>query len=82
MCWAHVIRKCREHRKLVPKDKWNEIDTDIHILQLSFSDVIFQHGAALLKYKWSSDPRIHQFQDYFFDQWITKLPLWYENIFL
>ncbi|CAF0900360.1 unnamed protein product [Rotaria sordida] len=36
MCWAQVIRKCREHCKLVPKDKWNQIDLDIHDLQLRY----------------------------------------------
>jgi len=76
MCWAHVIRKCREHRKLVPTDKWNNIDADIHNLQLSFSDIIFNHGASLLKQKWSIDILIRQFQNYFFDQWITTLPYW------
>ncbi|CAF4383101.1 unnamed protein product [Rotaria socialis] len=25
MCWAHVVRKCREHRKLVPTDKGNKL---------------------------------------------------------
>ncbi|CAF1448070.1 unnamed protein product, partial [Didymodactylos carnosus] len=79
MCWAHVIRKCREHRKLVPKDKWNDIDADIHALQLSFSDDIFSRGSLLLTQKWSADSAIQQFQQYFFDQWITKLPLWYEG---
>ncbi|CAF1398921.1 unnamed protein product [Rotaria magnacalcarata] len=79
MCWAHVIRKCHEHRKLVPKDKWNQIDLDIHDLQLSFSDSLFQCGASLLMKKWSSDTLIKQFQEYFYDQWIIKLPLWREK---
>ena len=76
MCWAHVIRKYREHRKLVPKDKWNQIDADIHNLQLSFSDIIFNHGALLLKEKWSKDILIQQFQQYFFNEWVNKLPFW------
>ncbi|CAF5050919.1 unnamed protein product, partial [Rotaria magnacalcarata] len=79
MCWAHVARKCREHRKLVPTDKWQQIDTDIHDLQLCFSDNIFTHGVSLVMKKWSTDPLIQQFQQYFFDQWIDKLPLWYEG---
>ncbi|CAF0859380.1 unnamed protein product [Didymodactylos carnosus] len=66
-----------EHRKLVPKDKWNDIDTDIHALQLSFSDDIFNRGSLLLTQKWSADRGIQQFQQYCFDQWITKPPLWY-----
>lgn len=76
MCWPHVIRRCREHRKLVLKDKWNDIDSDIHNLQLSFSDTVFNKGASLLKQKWSNEPHMQLFQEYFFDQWITKLPFW------
>ncbi|CAF4399431.1 unnamed protein product [Rotaria sp. Silwood2] len=79
MCWAHVARKCREHRKLVPTEKWKQIDIDIHNLQLCFSDNIFSHGTNLLMKKWSTDPLIQQFQSYFFNQWIETLPLWYEG---
>ncbi|CAF4502898.1 unnamed protein product, partial [Rotaria magnacalcarata] len=79
MCWAHVARKCREHRKLVPTGKWQQIDTDIHDLQLCFSDNIFTQGVSLVMKKWSTGPLIQQFQQYFFDQWIDKLPLWYEG---
>ena len=50
MCSPHGISKSREHRKLVPKDKWNEVDADIYYLQLLFSDVLFQNSAAYLKY--------------------------------
>lgn len=81
MCWYHVIKNCRDHRKLVPKDKWNSIDGDIHNLQLCFSDIIFNHGALLLKQKWSNCPEIQRFQEYFFDQWVKKLPFWYVEIF-
>jgi hypothetical protein len=76
MCWPHVVRKCREHRKLVPNDKWNEVDADIHNLHLCFSDIIFTHGASLLKQKWSNLPDMQQFQRYFCDQWVAKLPFW------
>ena len=80
MCWFHVIKNCREHRNLVPKDKRNEIDADIHNLQFCFSDIIFNHASSLLWKKWSNFPHIRQFQDYFFDQWIGKLPFWYVEI--
>ena len=76
MCWAHVARKCREHRKLVPTEKWQQIDTDIHNLQFCFSDITFNHGTQLLMNKWSADPLLQQFQSYFFNQWILTLPLW------
>jgi hypothetical protein len=35
MCWAHMIRKCREHRKLIPNEqKWLNVEKDIVNLQL------------------------------------------------
>ena len=79
MCWAHVARKCREHRKLVSMENWRQIDTDIHNLQFCFSDIIFNHGTQLLMNKWSADSLRQQFQSYFFNQWILTLPLWQEN---
>ncbi|CAF3400184.1 unnamed protein product [Rotaria socialis] len=47
--------------------------------ELCFSDNIFTHGVSLVMKKWSTDSLIQQFQQYFFDQWIDKLPLWYEG---
>ncbi|CAF2642268.1 unnamed protein product [Rotaria sp. Silwood2] len=79
MCWAHTVRKIREHRKLVPTDKWNEVDSDIHNLQLCFSDNIFNCAVSLLNLKWNNYPLMKQFQEYFFNEWIKKLPLWYEG---
>ncbi|CAF1506391.1 unnamed protein product [Didymodactylos carnosus] len=47
MCWAHVIRKSREHRKLVlDKEKWLAIEKDVVNLQLVFNDHLF--GSANL----------------------------------
>ena len=66
MCWTHVVRKCREHRKLVPLEKWKQVDDDIHNLQLCFSDDTFNHGINLLMKKWSTDPLLQQFQSFFF----------------
>ncbi|CAF4402558.1 unnamed protein product [Rotaria socialis] len=60
MCWAHVVRKCREHRKLVPTDKGNKL-----ILIYMIYNYVF--------------PIIYLLTQYFFDQWIDKLPLWYEG---
>ncbi|CAF3297543.1 unnamed protein product [Rotaria socialis] len=39
---------------------------------------VMTDGAPVMK-KWSTDSLIQQFQQYFFDQWIDKLPLWYEG---
>ena len=68
ICWAHVVRKRRKHRKLVSLEKWKQADDDIHNLQLCFSDNIFNHGTDLLMKKWSTDPLLQQFQSYFFNQ--------------
>ncbi|CAF4878583.1 unnamed protein product [Rotaria socialis] len=79
MCWAHTVSKIREHRKLVPADKWNEVDSDIHNLQLCFSDNIFNCAVSLLKLEWDNYPLMKQFQKYFFNEWIKKIPVWYEG---
>ncbi|CAF1619936.1 unnamed protein product, partial [Didymodactylos carnosus] len=42
------------------------LDADIHALQLSFSDDIFNRGSLLLTQKWSADPAIQQFQQNIF----------------
>ncbi|CAF4506684.1 unnamed protein product [Rotaria sp. Silwood2] len=79
MCWSHMIRKCRLHRNLVPKDLWPSMDQDIHSLQLSFSDDIFNNGVKLFLQKWNAIPSMKNFMEYFVEQWITKLPYWYEG---
>jgi hypothetical protein len=76
MCWSHMIRKVRKHRSLVPKDLWSSIDADIHSLQLSFSDDVFNRGVKLMLNKSDGIPRMKKFSEYFVDQWVTKLPYW------
>lgn len=76
MCWFHMIQKCRCHRHLVTKQQWNEIDKEIHAIQLSFSDGVFNHGVHLLMNKWRVDPSLVKFCDYFNDQWLWKLRFW------
>ncbi|CAF1246400.1 unnamed protein product [Didymodactylos carnosus] len=48
MCWAHTLRKCRERRKMVPSDKWPDIENDICTLQLAFGDGVFDVDIKLL----------------------------------
>ena len=48
MCWNHMIRSYRKHHNLTPRNLWPSIDTDIHILQLSYSDNALNHGVNLL----------------------------------
>ncbi|CAF1063645.1 unnamed protein product [Didymodactylos carnosus] len=79
MCWFHMIQKCRLHRNLVTKEQWVSIDADLHAIQLSFSDDVFNRGITLLIQKWSANPLMKNFSDYFVDQWVTKLPFWYEG---
>ncbi|CAF1257415.1 unnamed protein product [Didymodactylos carnosus] len=42
-------------------------------------DDVFNRGIDLLIQKWSATPATKKFSDYFVDQWITKLPYWYEG---
>ena len=71
-----MIKKCRTHRNLVTKNDWKIIDNDIHILQLAFTDDLFDHGITLLLQKWSLIPSMKRFADYFSDQWVSKLRYW------
>ena len=68
--------RSRKHRNLLPRNLWPTIDTDIHTLQLSFSDDVFNHGVKLLLQKWNANPLVKYFSEYFIDQWTEKLPYW------
>ena len=76
MCWFHTMQKCRTHRNLPTKQQWTEIDKEIHAIQLSFSDNVFNHGINLLMTKWRTDLSLIKFYDYFNEQWIEKLRYW------
>ena len=71
-----MIRSRRKYRNLVPRNLLPTIDTDIHTLQLSFSDDVANHGVKLLLQKWNTSLLIKNFSEYFVDQWIEKLPYW------
>ena len=71
-----MIRSSRKHRNLLPRNLWPTINTDIHTLQLSFSDDLFNHDVKLLLQKWNANPLIKNFSEYFVDQWIKKLCYW------
>ncbi|CAF1558682.1 unnamed protein product, partial [Didymodactylos carnosus] len=80
MCWAHTLRKCREHRKLIPNEqKWLNVEKDIVNLQLCFQDNLFNQAATLLLRKWSLDNQLDRFRTYFEGQWINDLSFWYEG---
>ena len=55
------------------------MESDILSLQLSFSDHIFDRGAALLLSKWRTDPNQLLFSDYFEQTWTTDLKYCYEG---
>ena len=76
MCWFHMMQKCCIHRNLLTKQQWTEIDKEIHAIQLSFSDNVFNHGINLLITKWRTDLSLIKFYDYFNEQWIEKLRYW------
>ncbi|CAF1415697.1 unnamed protein product, partial [Didymodactylos carnosus] len=66
MCWAHMIRKYREHRKLIPNEqKWLHVEKDIVNLQLCFQDDLFNQAASLLLCKWGLDNQLDGFCTYF-----------------
>ncbi|CAF1174106.1 unnamed protein product [Didymodactylos carnosus] len=80
MSWAHMIRKCREHRKVIPNEqKWLNVEKDIVNLQLCFKDNLFNQAASLLLGKWSLDNQLDRFRTYFEGQWINDLSFWYEG---
>ncbi|CAF1086868.1 unnamed protein product [Didymodactylos carnosus] len=79
MCWAHMIRKCREHRAMVPREKWSIVERDILTIQLSFGDHVFDKVTTLLLAKWRTDSDFAAFSDYFEKQWLNDLKFWYEG---
>ena len=54
-----MIRSCRKHRNLLPRNLWLATDTDIYTLQLSSSDDVFSHGIKLLLQKWQANSLIN-----------------------
>ena len=74
MCRCHVVRIGRKYRNLLPRNLWPSINTDIHTLQLSFSDDVLNHDVKLLLQKWNANPLIKNFSEYFVDQLIEKSP--------
>ncbi len=46
-----MIRRCQKHRNLMPKSLWSSVDANMHSLQLSFCDDVFNHGIKLLLQK-------------------------------
>ncbi len=52
-------------RNLVTKQQWDVIDKQLHAVQLSFNDEIFNQGINLLMTEWRSDPSLNKFCDYF-----------------
>ncbi|CAF1515445.1 unnamed protein product [Rotaria sordida] len=79
MCWFHMMQKCHSHRNLLSKQQWSQVDKEIHAVQLSFSDDVFNHGINLLMNKWRTEPSLANFCDYFNEQWVEKLRYWYEG---
>ena len=56
-----MIRSCRKHHNLLPRNLWPTFDIDIHTLQLNFSDDVFNHGVKLLLQKWKANSLIKNF---------------------
>jgi hypothetical protein len=71
-----MIQKCRACLNLLTKQQWSEVDKDIHAVQLSFSDDVFNDGINLLMTKWSTDPSFANFYNYFDEQWVEKVRFW------
>ncbi|CAF1562633.1 unnamed protein product [Didymodactylos carnosus] len=79
MCYAHVIGRCRAHRKVVPPDKWNDVEQNIWDLQLCSDDYVFNVAATLLLQKWNNNTDFHRFAACFKTEWIDSLCFWYED---
>ncbi|CAF1175199.1 unnamed protein product [Didymodactylos carnosus] len=72
---GNVLSKCREHRKMVPVDKWEDIERDLLTIQLSFDDGVFQRGVQLLLKRWREIPDLVIFANYFEEQWVVDLKI-------
>jgi hypothetical protein len=58
------------------------VDKDIHAVQLSFSDDVFNHERNLLMATWRTDSSFAKFCDYFNGQWAEKLCYWQYNLII
>jgi len=58
-----------------------ELNEDIYTLQISPNEAQFLKGTTLFLKKWrqQNNPKINDFLTYFEEQWLLKLPHWYEG---
>ncbi|CAF3510305.1 unnamed protein product, partial [Rotaria sp. Silwood2] len=55
------------------------VEQDIFSVQLIFDDRIFAIASRLILLKWSVDAELHDFRQYFEQEWILSLLYWYEG---
>ncbi len=74
MCFCHV-ENANARRLNVNKNK-DDIINDLQIIQISFSQALFNLMIELFKFKWA---KYSDFLNYFVSEWVNQNSLWYEG---
>lgn len=78
MCYFHVIQAIDKKLRLIKNSE--ELKNDISALQLCSSTVMFDRISHLFLLKWfNTRPDIHEFLEYFQEEWLKKNKNWYEG---
>lgn len=81
MCWYHMSVKFRERLKDYVDSQLlhDSLDRDITFLQQAPSPTIFRQLLMRFFEKYAGNDDCHAFLVYFRQQWVEKLPNWYEG---
>ena len=74
MCYCHVERACA--RRLNGNEDKDDIIHDLQVIQISFSQALFNLMIQLFKIKWA---KYSDFLNYFVNEWVNQNSLWYEG---
>lgn len=79
-CWYHVSTNIEKRLKREVHDEtdFNRIKYDVHKLQLSQSQEVFQYAAELFIKKWK--PQYSEFVKYFERQYVEQHNQWFEGV--
>ena len=82
MLYFHVTQNAEKYLKPLSKSGvYKEMKEDIRLLQICAHEAMFTKATRLFLEKWrkNADSLITEFINYFEEQWIRKLPHWYEG---
>lgn len=78
-CWYHVKRNLDNKLKSVPKEKYNQVQSDLYQLQCCLSLDQFKVAFECFFNKWSRDENLTSFLQYFKTEYFDQRFNWFEG---